>query len=62
MSETTLHRMKDAGTDYALRAVEVLYHASEASVLAFGIAVIFMASISLAVASDLICVPFGHAR
>ncbi len=62
MAQVALNGMRDLGKSCAVKAVDVVYHASAASVLAFGVALLFTVGISLAVAGDLICVPLVHAR
>jgi|APFre7841882630_1041343.scaffolds.fasta_scaffold185967_2 hypothetical protein len=62
MSELSLQRIRDFGKSYAMKAVDVVYQASTFSIIAYGMALLFLIVIGLAVTIDVINVPFIHAK
>jgi hypothetical protein len=60
MSDFDLQRMGNFGRGYFEKAVNVLYFASTASVLASGLALLLMSGLGLFVGNDLIHLPVIH--
>ena len=61
MTERVVHKIKGFWQRYGRRLIDFFYWATTSPILVFGAAVLVMLLIAVAVANDLIQVPFYHA-
>ncbi len=61
MSEPLMEkRINDLGRAFARKAIDLIYEASIDLVLGYGLAVVFLLGIGLAVSGDIVSVPVMH--
>ncbi len=61
MSEPLMEkRIYDLGRAFAMKAIELIYEASIDLVLGYGLVVVFLLGIGLALSGDIISVPVMH--
>ncbi len=53
-------RIKDLGRAYAVKAVDLIYNACTDLVLGYGLALLFLVGIGLAVSGDIVSLPVMH--
>ncbi len=53
-------RLKDLGRSYAVKAIDLIYGACTDMVLGYGLTLVFLLGIGLAVSGDLVSVPVMH--